>query len=73
MVWQIIVAIILMVISYLLTPKPKQPKPPAAKDGDDPSIDISKSVKVVFGTMTVKETQVLWFGNKSKRSSNVRA
>lgn len=75
MVWFIplIVGLILNIISYLLAPKPKQQKPAAAQDLEDPTAEAGRPIMVVFGDMTVKSPNVLWFGEKRTRRYKVKA
>lgn len=75
MAWFIplLLALIVNVVAYLLAPKPKKQKPEAAKDLDNPTADASKPIPVVFGTMTVKGLNVLWYGDKGKRTLKVSA
>jgi hypothetical protein len=67
------VTIALSVISYLLMPKPKMPKPDAVKDLDDPTAEAGRPVPVPFGTITIKGLNLLWFGDKGKRTYKVDA
>lgn len=72
MFWvQLLVSLALMVVSYLLTPKPKQPKPEAAKDMDSPTADAGRPIPVVFGEITIKGVNVLWFGDKYQRTRKI--
>ena len=72
--WLIVVAAIASVaISLLLAPKIKTPKPEAAKDLEDPTAEAGRPIPVVFGTVTVKGLNVLWYGNKSQRTYKVKA
>lgn len=64
----LLLAIIINVVAYLITPKPKRVKPEAAKDMDDPTSDAGRPIPVVFGTVIVKGLNVLWFGEKSKKT-----
>lgn len=61
---QFLIVLALQVVAYVLTPKPKQSKPAAAQDLDDPTADAGRPRPVVFGTITVKGLNVLWFGEK---------
>lgn len=74
-VWAIatLVSLAISVAAYLLAPKPKQPKPDPAKEMDSPTADAGRPVPVVFGEITVKAPNVLYFGNKSIRSYKVKA
>lgn len=65
-------ALILNVVAYLLMPKPKQVKPEAAKDMDNPTADAGRPIPVVFGALTIKGPNVLWFGEKYTHASTVR-
>lgn len=69
----LLLAIIFNVIAYLLAPKPKRQKPPEAKDLDNPSADAGRPIPVVFGTVTIKGLNVLWYGDKSKETKKVSA
>jgi hypothetical protein len=54
-------------------PRAKTPKPEMAKDLDDPTAEAGKPIPVVFGTITVKGLNVLWFGEKRSRTYKVDA
>jgi hypothetical protein len=69
----LLLAIALNIVAYLLMPRPKQPKPPEVKDLDDPTADAGRPVPVVFGTLTVKGVNVLWFGDKNKYTYKIDA
>lgn len=60
----------LTAISLLLAPKP--PKDTSAKKIENPVADASKPLPVVFGTMTVKEVNVLWYGDQTRHTSKVK-
>lgn len=61
----LLVALATSVISYVLMPKPKTPKPEAAKQLDDPVAEAGIAVPYVDGTMTVSQLNVLWYGEKA--------
>lgn len=61
----LLVGLALNVVAYLLLPRPKQDKPEAAKDMDNPTADAGRPIPVVFGTVMVKGLNVLWFGDKN--------
>ena len=67
MAWWValLIGLALNIIAYLIMPKPKQPKPPAAKDLEDPTAESGRPMPVVFGTITVKGGNIVWFGEKS--------
>lgn len=68
----ILLSLVLMVVSYLLMPKVKQ-ETPETKDLDDPTAEAGRPIPVLFGTVTVKGLNVLWFGEKGRQTSRVRA
>lgn len=74
-VWLIavVVSLVISVAAYMLTPKPKQPKPDAARDFELPTADAGRPMPVIFGTVTVKGPNVLWYGDKQVREFSVKA
>jgi predicted phage tail protein len=70
---QVAIAVLINVVAYVLMPKPKGPKPEAARDMDNPTADQGRPIPVVFGTVTVKGLNVLWFGDKRTRTYEVNA
>jgi len=75
MLWFIplLISLALNIAAYLLMPKPKGPKPEAARDMDNPTAEAGREIPVVFGTLTVKGLNCLWFGDKSIRTYKVKA
>ncbi|MGI9502182.1 MAG: hypothetical protein ACR2RE_03895 [Geminicoccaceae bacterium] len=69
----ILVSVALSVISFALAPKPKTAKPAASRDLDNPTADAGRPIPVVFGTVTVKGGNVLWYGDKNKLDYKVKA
>lgn len=67
----LLLAIVFQVVAYLLMPKPKTQKPEAAKDMETPTADAGRPIPVVFGAVTVKGLNVLWFGDKRIDTSKV--
>lgn len=70
---QLLVAIVLMVASYMLMPKPKPPKPEAAKQQDDPVAEAGIARPKVWGTLIMKELNCFWFGDKRFHEYEVKA
>ena len=60
-----IFAIAALVVSYLLTPKPKveTPKPATLDEFDFPQIEEGTPQCVIFGDVWIPDWCVLWFGN----------
>lgn len=75
MAWFIpfLISLAMMVIAYLIMPKPKQPKPPETKDLEDPTAEAGRPIPVLFGTMTIKGLNCLWFGDKGYHKYKVKA
>lgn len=69
----LLIGLALNIISYLLMPKPKAPKPETVKDMENPTADAGRELPVIFGTITIKSPNCLWFGEKSKRTYKVKA
>lgn len=69
----LLVSLAINIVAYLLAPKPKQAKPPAAQDAENPTAEAGKPIPVVFGRITVKGVNVLWYGDKVKKSYEVEA
>lgn len=57
-------AIVAVALTLIFRPKPKAAKPDSVKDLEDPTAEAGRPFPVVFGTITVKGLNVLWFGNK---------
>jgi len=68
----LLVALVLMVISYLIMPKPKRAQPSQTRDFEAPTADASRPVPVVFGTLTVKGPNVLWYGDKQSVEEKIK-
>jgi hypothetical protein len=61
--YYIAAVVISVAISYALAPKPPEPKPPALADVGVPVAEENKAIPVVFGTVTIKDPNVVWYGN----------
>lgn len=59
-----LVSLALNVIAYLLQPKPKTSQPASTEDMEDPTAEAGRPIPVLFGTMTIKGTNILWYGEK---------
>jgi hypothetical protein len=69
---QLLIAVAVAVVSYIITPKPKGPQSAATKDLENPVAEAGKPVPKIWGTMTVKGVNVLWFGDKSVREYEIK-
>ena len=70
---QIIISIVLALLSYLFAPKPKSPKPESAAEMENPTADAGRPIPVVFGTITIKGPNFLWYGDKKVVEYSVKA
>lgn len=70
---QFIIALIMAVISYLISPKPKTPTPDAVSDLENPTAEAGVPVTVIFGTITMKSPNCLWYGEKKTKTYKVAA
>ncbi|MEL4071746.1 hypothetical protein WKW50_16500 [Ochrobactrum sp. GPK 3] len=68
----LIIALALMVVSYLIMPKPKEAST-EVDDLEDPTAEAGKPLPVPFGTITLKGLNVLWFGEKRYVKKKVKA
>lgn len=59
---QIIIAIVMMIVSYALTPKPKS-RAPEAGELDVPKMKAGSPIPVIFGTVRIKSPTVVWYGD----------
>lgn len=50
-------------VAIALAPKPVQPKPAALEDFEVPTAEQGRPVPVVFGTVTVRGPNMLWYGD----------
>lgn len=69
----LVIAIAVNIISYLLMPKPKGPKPDSVRDLEAPTADHGRPIPVIFGTVTIKGLNVLWYGDVGTKVYEVKA
>jgi hypothetical protein len=74
MFWNLLLGLALLIIGYLIMPKPKAPKPDAVQELEAPTADAGKQLGVVVGDITMKSPNFLWYGNiqnvrKTKKSN----
>lgn len=60
---QLVIMIISAVVSYMMAPKPDQPKPAAIGDFTVPTAEESRVIPVVFGRVKVTGPNVVWYGD----------
>ena len=61
----LLISLALQIVAYIIMPKPKTAKPEAAKDLENPTAEAGRPIPVVFGSMTIKGPNIIWFGEKS--------
>jgi hypothetical protein len=52
---------------------PKSAKPDEVKDLEDPTAESGRPIPVVFGEIEVSGVNIVWFGEKSTKTFNVKA
>jgi hypothetical protein len=70
---QIIVAIILTVISLLLVPKQPKPKKQNLKDVEVPIAKYGEPIVVIFGTVYLKGSNVVWYGDLKRKKIKTKS
>lgn len=60
----LIVGLALMIIGYLIMPKPKANKPEQMSEMDAPTAEAGRPIPVMFGEMLIKSPNFLWWGDK---------
>jgi hypothetical protein len=62
---QLVIMVVAAVVSYALTPKPKQPGADTLDEVQIPTVEIGKPVSVAFGEVWVDDANILWYGDLS--------
>lgn len=65
---QIIIAVAMAVLAYVLSPKPKGQQAPKAQDLQSPTVDAGRAIPVVFGRVRVKSPNLLWMGGQRSKA-----
>lgn len=55
--------LIAVVISIFTAPKPVTPKPASLSDFDMPTAEPGRNLPVVFGTVLMRDPNVVWYGD----------
>lgn len=78
MVWnfvvQIVIALAMAALSYVLSPRPRTQRPPAAglDDFNVPTAEEGRPIPVVFGTVLVTGPNVVWYGDLATEPIRVK-
>jgi hypothetical protein len=59
----LIVAVVVVILAFVLSPKPVQNTPPEFEELDTPVAKEGIPIPVVHGTYTVKSSNVVWYGD----------
>lgn len=68
----IVVAVVLAIVAYALMPKPQTQKPDNARDLEMPTSDAGRPVPVVFGDITIKSPNCLWYGQAKTTQHEIK-
>ena len=66
----VLISVAISAVAYMIMPHPTQ-KPAAVQDAVAPTADAGIPIPVIFGTMTIAGTNVLWWGDKSLHTYTV--
>lgn len=69
---ELLIVIAINIIAMVLMSKPKSPKPAAAQDLEEPTAEAGRPIPVFWGTIVIKGLNVLWFGDKSQKSYEIK-
>lgn len=68
---QLLIALALNFVAFLLTPRPKTEKPTEVQELDSPTAESGRPQPVIFGTIIIESPNVLWYGEKSTRKETL--
>lgn len=69
---QLVVAIVVAVAAYLLSPRPKDSGSDSTRELEAPTADAGRPIPVVFGELVVKSPNCLWYGDISHETHKVK-
>lgn len=69
---QLLLGVGMMILGYLLMPKPKFKKPPSTEDLDDPTAESGRPIPVIFGSLMVTSPNIIGFWDKESRHRKPR-
>lgn len=72
MLWNIIIGLGMMILGYILMPKPKTAQPEETKEMEAPTAEAGRPIMVIFGEVTVSSPNFLWWGDREFVEHNVR-
>jgi hypothetical protein len=68
---QLLVAIGLQILGYMLAPKPPGQKPPSLADIRKPTAEAGRPIPVLFGTRTIEGPNNIWSGDVEIRERDL--
>lgn len=72
MFWNIILGLALLIIGYVIMPKPAAQKPAEVTEMDGPTSQAGRPIPVLFGDITMKSPNFLWWGDKYYKKEKQR-
>jgi hypothetical protein len=69
---QLLLGVGLMILGYLLMPKPKYRKPPSTEDLDDPTAESGRPIPVIFGSLMITSPNIMGYWDKESRHRKAR-
>ncbi len=70
---QLVIGIGLQILGYLLMGTPKANKPESVQDMENPTAEAGRPIPVVFGEMEVSGINIIYYGEKTTSTFNVKA
>lgn len=70
---QLAIGVALAYVSFLLMPKPKQPKPPATEDLESPTAEAGRPIPVIFGSLTMKSPNNIGYWDKASVTRKLKS
>lgn len=64
----LLISTAMQVVAYLITPKPKGPKPPSLDDFKSPTASADREIPWLWGEMTLSGPNAVFSGEKSIRT-----
>lgn len=68
----VIVSTALNVLAYVITPRPKTPRPEATQQADNPTAEAGRPMPKLWGSARISETNIIGFWDKATRTYQVK-
>lgn len=69
---QLIIAVAVAVVAYLIMPTPDGQLSNAGDELQSPTAEAGRALQVVQGTITIKNPNIIWWGDRGKRIYKVK-